>query len=91
MRANRILGLLTPILLIALCRAAIGHPMGNFSVNHYSKITLQGDRIRVHYLIDLAEIPAYQELQQANLQPNSIDPSSPISSIGAGNWAKACF
>jgi len=78
MRANRILGLLTPILLIALCRAAIGHPMGNFSVNHYSKITLQGDRIRVHYLIDLAEIPAYQELQQANLQPNSIDPSSAL-------------
>ena len=43
------------------------HPMGNFSVNHYSKITLESDRIRIRYFIDLAEIPTYQELQQANI------------------------
>jgi ABC-type nickel/cobalt efflux system permease component RcnA len=50
--------------------------MGNFSVNHYSRITLEGDRIRVDYFIDLAEIPTYQELQQANISSTSIDPNS---------------
>jgi len=50
--------------------------MGNFSVNHYSKITLESDRIRVDYFIDLAEIPTYQELQQAKISGTSIDPNS---------------
>jgi ABC-type nickel/cobalt efflux system permease component RcnA len=50
--------------------------MGNFSVNHYSKITLESDRIRIRYFIDLAEIPTYQELQQANIAATDIDPNS---------------
>jgi ABC-type nickel/cobalt efflux system permease component RcnA len=51
--------------------------MGNFSVNHYSKITLESDRIRIRYFIDLAEIPTYQELQQAKIATAGIDPNSP--------------
>jgi ABC-type nickel/cobalt efflux system permease component RcnA len=50
--------------------------MGNFSVNHYSKITLEYDRIRVRYFIDLAEIPTFQEMQQANIATTAIDPHS---------------
>jgi nickel/cobalt exporter len=61
---------------LGLCRLASAHPMGNFSVNHDSKITLESDRIRVRYFIDLAEIPTYQELQQANISTTAIDPNS---------------
>jgi len=50
--------------------------MGNFSVNHYSKITLERDVIRIDYFIDLAEIPTYQELQRANISATAIDPNS---------------
>jgi ABC-type nickel/cobalt efflux system permease component RcnA len=64
------------LLLLALCRLAVAHPMGNFSVNHYSKITLESDRIHIRYIIDLAEIPTYQELQQANISATAIDPNS---------------
>jgi nickel/cobalt exporter len=69
-------------LIAALCMTApaFAHPMGNFSINHYSKIDLQSNKIVVHYLIDLAEIPTYQELQQDNIAavPNgSLDPTSP--------------
>ena len=66
-----------PLLLLpGLCQSALGHPMGNFSVNHYSRITLESDRIRIRYLIDLAEIPTYQELQQANIRATAMDPNS---------------
>jgi nickel/cobalt exporter len=41
--------------------AASAHPLGNFSVNRYSGIQVSGDRIYVHYVLDLAEIPAFQE------------------------------
>ena len=52
------------------------HPMGNFSVNHYSKISLGREGIRVTYIIDLAEIPTYQELQQqGNVTADASDPA----------------
>ena len=54
---------------------SFAHPMGNFSVNHYSKISLEQDSIRVSYIIDLAEIPTYQELQQGNVTANVADPA----------------
>jgi nickel/cobalt exporter len=53
---------------------SFAHPMGNFSVNHYSKITLENDGIKVSYIIDLAEIPTYQELQQGDVAATVADP-----------------
>src|SRR6202167_5510312 len=55
---------------------SFAHPMGNFSVNHYSKISLGREGIRVTYIIDLAEIPTYQELQQqVNVTADVADPA----------------
>ena len=53
----------------------LAHPMGNFSVNHYSKISLDSDGIKISYIIDLAEIPTYQELQQGNVTADVADPA----------------
>src|SRR5258707_6163870 len=52
---------------------SFAHPMGNFSVNHYSKISLESAGIRISYIIDLAEIPTYQELQQGNVTADVAD------------------
>jgi nickel/cobalt transporter (NicO) family protein len=54
------------VLLVALAAllapaAADAHPLGNFTVNRFSGIELSGDRVYVHYVLDLAEIPTYQE------------------------------
>ena len=38
----------------------LGVRLGNFTVNHYAGIELAGTRIYVHYVLDLAEIPAFQ-------------------------------
>ncbi|MGB8539117.1 MAG: hypothetical protein WCD57_22020 [Acidobacteriaceae bacterium] len=54
---------------------SFAHPMGNFSVNHYSKISLESDDIKIAYIIDLAEIPTYQELQQGNVTADVADPA----------------
>jgi high-affinity nickel-transport protein len=58
---------------LGIPRMAVAHPMGNFSVNHYTKIDLQGDRLRLDYFIDMAEIPAYQEMQQGNIPADPKD------------------
>ncbi len=69
--------LLFSLLALGLLLAPRGfaHPMGNFSVNHYSKISFEKDGVRVTYIIDLAEIPTYQELQQGNVTANVADPA----------------
>jgi ABC-type nickel/cobalt efflux system permease component RcnA len=41
--------------------AAVAHPLGNFTVNRFSGIELSGDRIYVKQVLDLAEIPTFQE------------------------------
>src|SRR3954470_2510925 len=50
------------------------HPMGNFSVNHYSGITLTRSQLELLYIIDMAEIPTFQELQAAGLKADPQDP-----------------
>ena len=42
---------------------AEAHPLGNFTVNQYSRLEVGRDNIRVRYIVDMAEIPAFQERQ----------------------------
>src|SRR2546425_2160418 len=57
--------MILPALLFVPCfpMAALAHPLGNFTINHFARIEVGGDRIRVRYVIDMAEIPTFQELQ----------------------------
>jgi nickel/cobalt transporter (NicO) family protein len=41
--------------------AAPAHPLGNFSINHLSQVSISSDRVAVHYTLDQAEIPTFQE------------------------------
>jgi nickel/cobalt transporter (NicO) family protein len=45
---------------LAAPAAAVAHPLGNFTINRYSAIELSGDRVYLHYVLDLAEIPTLQ-------------------------------
>ena len=52
--------------LFALVSAAApvwAHPLGNFTVNHFARLEVGATRVRVHFVVDMAEIPALQELQ----------------------------
>jgi ABC-type nickel/cobalt efflux system permease component RcnA len=40
---------------------AHAHPLGNFSVNHLSTVSISSDRVEVRYVLDQAEIPTVQE------------------------------
>jgi ABC-type nickel/cobalt efflux system permease component RcnA len=58
------LALLAGLLLaLAVPAAALAHPLGNFTINHYSGIRVSPERIVVDQVFDLAEIPALQALQ----------------------------
>jgi nickel/cobalt transporter (NicO) family protein len=57
-RLALLVGLLAALTVLAEAQA---HPLGNFTVNRYSAVEASGDRVYVKYVLDLAEIPAYQD------------------------------
>lgn len=55
--------------------SAYAHPMGNLSVNHYTQITIRDGHIEILFIIDMAEIPTFQEMQEAGIFPKVGDQS----------------
>ena len=53
---------------------AFAHPMGNFSINHYTAIRIGQGQIELHYIIDMAEIPTFQEMQESGITAQGDDP-----------------
>ena len=44
--------------------SAKAHPLGNFTINQYTRIQPSGDRLYLLYVLDLAEIPTFQAKPQ---------------------------
>jgi nickel/cobalt exporter len=40
---------------------AAAHPLGNFTINRFVEVQASGDELYVRYVVDFAEIPAYQQ------------------------------
>ena len=55
------------------CVQAFGHPMGNFSISHYAGIQVGADSVELRYLIDMAEIPTFQEMQAGGFSADASD------------------
>jgi nickel/cobalt exporter len=48
-------------LFFVLAPPASAHPLGNFTVNRFARLEAAGDRVYVRYVLDLAEIPTFQD------------------------------
>jgi nickel/cobalt exporter len=74
---------------VFLAAFAGAHPMGNFSVSHYSRIEVQPQGVAIRYILDLAEIPTFQLLQQWKLEAGSPRPELESRAAGqAQEWVK---
>ena len=58
------LGALLALAVVVCCSVvAFAHPLGNFTINHFTRIEVGAEKVRLRYVIDMAEIPTFQELQ----------------------------
>jgi ABC-type nickel/cobalt efflux system permease component RcnA len=60
---------------VLMAPVAQAHPLGNFTVNRYSGLLLSPGRIQVTYVLDMAEIPTFQEMP--NIDTNGDGTASP--------------
>ena len=71
---------------LALTAAAFGHPLGNFSVNHYAKLQPSANGVEIYYVIDMAEIPTFEMLREWGLERTS--PREKLDRRAAGQGRK---
>src|SRR5580765_7101132 len=71
---------------LLLPASVAAHPLGNFTINHYAGLTIAPDRVDVDVVIDMAEIPAFQERQNMD-----ADGDGSVADDEAATWvAGAC-
>lgn len=65
-------GKLTSILFLLCAFAAVvaAHPLGNFSINNFARIEVEENQIRLQCVLDMAEIPTFQESQKIDINKN---------------------
>ena len=56
--------LVAVVTLLTSAQDASAHPLGNFTINHYDRIDVSETGIDVYRVLDMAEIPTFQERQQ---------------------------
>ena len=73
MRTRQLMAMRLRILLFVTLAAALAsaHPMGNFSVSHYTRFEVTGRGVDVTYVLDLAELPTFDLLRQWGLERTS--------------------
>ena len=63
--------ILRSLLCLPLAAGLFAHPMGNFSVNHYSRLDVTSGGVHLTYVLDLAEIPTLALFQQWQVSDRS--------------------
>jgi len=76
MNARAIITILLTAWIMIVPNSATAHPLGNFSISHYSGIRVSKYAIELRYIIDMAEIPTFQEIQESGFVPKGGDPSA---------------
>jgi nickel/cobalt transporter (NicO) family protein len=56
------------MLTLSPSQRAEAHPLGNFTINHYSRLEFADEKAHIDYVLDVAEIPTFQRKRQ--LDPN---------------------
>ena len=49
------------VVMLTVPGAVLAHPLGNFTINHYAALRVSPNAIALDVVVDLAEIPAFQE------------------------------
>ena len=79
---KRLVVLAAMVAALAVTASAAAHPLGNFTINRYSRIEPSGNRLYVLYVLDLAEIPTFQAKSEVSAEGEGGYAAKLAASIG---------
>ena len=77
---NRKLFIVVALSLFAFAGSSTAHPLGNFSINQYTRIDVGKSEIRLRQVFDMAEIPTFQESSLIDADKNGTFSDSELRS-----------
>jgi len=77
---------LTLLICFIFVPVAFAHPLGNFTINHYAGLQVAPDSVAIDFVLDMAEIPAFQEITSFDSNGNGQAEASEA----AGYHAEKC-
>ena len=63
---------------------ALAHPLGNFTINTSASLVLRADEVVVDYVVDMAEIPAFQAMALSHPTKRLDTERTPAKGCGRG-------
>jgi nickel/cobalt transporter (NicO) family protein len=60
------------ILTMFLANLSFAHPLGNFSINQFSRLEIDKNQIQIKQILDMAEIPTFQATAEIDSDKNNI-------------------
>ena len=82
MRRTGLLLALTVMIATTAGATALAHPLGNFTINHLARISVHNNTLQVDYVLDIAEIPTFQIMQNQHATNSRTD-------FNALQWAQS--
>lgn len=73
-------------LVVAFCAiplTALAHPLGNFTINHHIAVTMSESDMSIGYVLDLAEIPAFQEINRLDEDGDGVASTEELDNYSA--------
>lgn len=69
---------LAVLLLAGINGAALAHPLGNFTINHFVRLEVGSTQVNVRFVVDMAEIATLQELQADDSNGDGVPSQSEL-------------
>jgi ABC-type nickel/cobalt efflux system permease component RcnA len=79
--------ILTLLVSLVFVPVAFAHPLGNFTINHYAGLHVSPEAISIDYVLDMAEIPAFQEIAVIDADGNGQADSAEAAGYQAAKCA----
>src|SRR4026209_1508383 len=66
----------TVLICFVFVPVAFAHPLGNFTINHFAGLHVRPDSVVIDFVLDMAEIPAFQEITTFDANGNGAADAS---------------
>ena len=70
------------ILFTGFNRLALAHPLGNFTISHYTRLEIAPEQIHIRYIIEMAEISTFQEFEVIDTNHNRAPDKEELEAYG---------
>ncbi len=73
----------TALIILFAAFSAFAHPLGNFSVNQFSRLAVEKTGIQIKQVLDIAEIPTFQAKDEIDADKNGVFSDEELNSYAA--------